>query len=97
VIVERQTARGRIEVASHERIVYQERPDGPDLVELNITERFVGDIDGVGSVRFLQAARKDGSASLCGIELVEGTLGGRAGTFLLQDEATREASTVRGR
>jgi Protein of unknown function (DUF3224) len=48
-------------------------------------------------VRFLQAARNDGSASLCGIELVEGNLAGRSGRSLLQDEATREGSAVRGR
>jgi hypothetical protein len=95
--VDRQVARGRIEVGSHERIVYREQSDGPDLVELHITERFVGDIEGPGTVRFLQAARKDGSASLCGIELVEGSLAGRSGSFLLQDEATREGTTVRGR
>jgi len=71
--LEKQTARGRIEVGSHERIVYDQRAEGPDPVELHITERFVGDIEGPGTVRFLQAARKDGSASLCGIELVEGT------------------------
>jgi hypothetical protein len=36
-------------------------------------------------VEFVQAARADGSASFAGIERVTGAVGGRAGTFLLQD------------
>ena len=90
-------ARGSIEVATHERHPYDERDEGPDLLEIHVVERFVGDIEADGSVRFLQARRKDGSAALCGLERVDGTLAGRRGSFVLQDEATRDGDTVRGR
>ena len=40
--------------------------------------------------------RKDGSASFVGIERVTGSIGGRRGTFLLQDAGRLEGSTVRG-
>jgi hypothetical protein len=40
--------------------------------------------------------RKDGSASFCSIERVEGTLGRRSGTFLLQHDGGVEGSIVKG-
>jgi hypothetical protein len=45
---------------------------------------------------FLQAAHADGSASFVGIERLTGTLGGREGTFLLQDAGTVQGSVVDG-
>jgi uncharacterized protein DUF3224 len=95
--MERTTATGTIEVRSHQRQPYEEREDGPDLVEIHVSESFVGDIEGDGAVRFLQALHKDGSADMCGIERIDGTLAGRAGSFLLQDEASRKGTTVAGR
>ena len=76
-------ATGRIEVRTYEPQSYEEVDEGPNLVEIHVSESFRGDIEGEGVVRFLQAQRKDGSASFVGIERVTGTLGGRQGTFLL--------------
>jgi hypothetical protein len=47
-------------------------------------------------VEFLQAARADGTASFVGIERVTGAIGGRAGTFLLQDQGTVADGVVEG-
>jgi hypothetical protein len=89
-------ATGRIEVKTYEPRPYDEPPDGPQLVEIHVTETFTGDIEGEGVVRFLQAVRKDGSASFAGIERVTGRIGDRHGTFLLQDTGTLQGSTVSG-
>jgi Protein of unknown function (DUF3224) len=89
-------ATGRIEVASYEPKPYDEPSEGPQLVEIHVRERFVGDIEGEGVVRFLQAQRQDGSASFVGIERVSGRIADRAGTFLLQDAGTLEGETVTG-
>jgi Protein of unknown function (DUF3224) len=89
-------ATGRIEVKSYEPTPYDEPSEGPQLVEIHVRETFVGDIDGEGVVRFLQAVRADGSASFVGIERVDGMIGDRRGTFLLQDSGTLEGSTVSG-
>src|SRR5262245_16836761 len=89
-------ATGRIEVKSYQPQPYEEVDDGPNLVEINVTETFSGDIEGDGAVRFLQAVRKDGSASFVGIERVTGSIGGRQGSFLLQDAGTLEGNTVKG-
>jgi len=90
-------ASGRIEVVSYEPRPYDEPAAGPDLVEINVRENFLGDIDGEGVARFLQAQREDGSASFVGIERVSGRIADRQGTFLLQDAGTVEGRRVTGR
>ena len=89
-------ATGRIDVKTYEPQPYEEVADGPNLVEIHVTETFSGDIEGEGVVRFLQAVRDDGSASFVGIERVTGSIAGRQGSFLLQDAGTLEGSTVKG-
>ena len=89
-------ATAKIKVHSYEPQTYQDTGGGTDLVEIHVTEAFHGDIEGEGAVRFLQALRADGSASFVGIERVTGSVGGRAGTFLLQDAGTVEGSVVSG-
>lgn len=91
------TARGTIEVKTYEELPYDTSAEGgPTVRELHITETFAGDITGEGAVRFLQALRADGSASFCGVERVKGAIGGRKGTFLLQDQGTLVAGNVEG-
>jgi Protein of unknown function (DUF3224) len=89
-------ATGKIDVKTYEPQPYDEIDDGPDLVEIHVTETFSGDIEGDGTVRFLQAVHKDGSASFVGIERVTAKIAGRQGSFLLQDPGTPEGSTVKG-
>jgi len=93
---ERTTATAKIKVHSYEPETYDDSGGGTDLVEIHVTEAFHGDIEGQGVVRFLQAIRSDGSASFCGIERVSGSVGGRGGTFLLQDVGTVEGNAVSG-
>jgi hypothetical protein len=93
---ERTRGSAKIEVRSYEPETYEDSGGGTDLVEIGVTEAFHGDIEGQGVVRFLQASRPDGSASFCGIERVTGSVGGRGGTFLLQDVGTVEGSVVSG-
>jgi hypothetical protein len=89
-------ATGKIDVKTYEPQPYEGIDDGPNLVEIHVTETFSGDIEGDGVVRFLQAVRKDGSASFVGIERVTGKIAGRRGSFLLQDAGTLEGNTVKG-
>ena len=89
-------ASGRIDVKTYEPQPYEEVADGPNLVEIHVTETFSGAIQGEGVVRFLQAVRTDESASFVGIERVTGSIDGRQGSFLLQDAGTLEGQTVNG-
>lgn len=91
-------ASGTIEVSVWAPEPYDEPADGPGLVRIHVEETFDGDITGTGTATFLQVLRPDGSASFCGLERVTGAIGGRAGTFVLQDEGELEATgSVSGR
>ena len=85
-----------ITVHKYEPAAYEEPADGPVLTRIHVEESFAGDISGDGVVEFLQAARADGSAIFVGIERVTGTVGGRRGTFLLQDAGTVADGIVSG-
>ena len=85
-----------ITVHKYEPAAYFEPADGPVLTRIHVEESFAGDIAGDGVVEFLQAARADGSAIFVGIERVTGTVGGRRGTFLLQDAGTVADGIVSG-
>ncbi len=89
-------ASGHIEVKTYEPKPFDEQPEGPSLVEIHVTETFTGDIQGEGKVRFIQAARPDGSASFVGIERVRGAIHGKQGSFLLQDSGTLVGDQVKG-
>src|SRR5499427_6709428 len=92
----RTRANAVITVHKYEPAVYEEPSGGPVLTRIHVEESFSGDITGDGAVEFLQAARADGSASFVGIERVTGELGGRRGTFLLQDVGTVQDNIVSG-
>ena len=85
-----------ITVHKYEPAAYDEPAEGPVLTRIHVKEIFSGDISGDGVVEFLQASRADGSASFVGIERVAGAVGGREGTFLLQDAGVVEGNIVSG-
>lgn len=85
-----------ITVTKYEPVVYDQPPEGPVLTRIHVEESFAGDIEAAGVVEFLQSSDTAGTASFVGIERVGGTLAGRSGTFLLQDQGTVEGSLVKG-
>ncbi len=93
---ERTHASAVITVHKYEPSAYDEPADGPVLTRIHVQESFDGDIQGEGEVEFLQPGRADGSASFVGVERVSGKVGGREGTFLLQDAGTVQGSVVSG-
>lgn len=95
-MAERTRATGSIEVQVWDPTTYDEVPGGPSLVRVHVEETFAGDVSGTGVVTFIQTMRPDGSASFVGVERVTGTLAGREGTFVLQDQGTLEGGTVSG-
>lgn len=62
-----------------------EHPGGAELGRTSLEKRFAGDLVGTASGTMLTALTPvEGSAGYVAIERVEGSLQGRAGTFLLQ-------------
>jgi hypothetical protein len=75
----RARAKTKITVQSSEAKPYE--ISSPKLVEISISEKFFGDIDGESSVRAFQVQRDDKSASMVSMQRFTGNLGGRHGTY----------------
>lgn len=93
---ERTHASGQISVRKYEPSTYDQLAGGPALVRIHVEEDFSGDIEGSGVAEFLQTARSESEACFVGVERVTGRVGGRAGTFVLQDAGTLKDGTVSG-
>jgi hypothetical protein len=93
---DRTHATGAIDVKTYEPTTYDQPAEGPALVRIHVVEDFSGDIEGEGVADFLQIARAEDEASFVGVERVTGSVGGRQGTFVLQDAGTLQGSTVSG-
>jgi hypothetical protein len=89
-------ARAKIAVLSSQADPYDEAA-GPALLEVHLTETFVGDIEGYSLVRALQILRDDKSASLVSMQRFHGKLGGRQGTFVLQGSELVEDGKITAR
>lgn len=75
------TARGTFEVALKQISTLEEAPLG----RMSIDKTFHGDLEGTSRGQMMSVLTETkGSAGYVAIELVTGTLSGRAGTFLLQ-------------
>jgi uncharacterized protein DUF3224 len=84
-------ASARIEVSRWDPKPLDQRPGAADLVEVQVEESFSGDLTGAGHATFLQVVADDGSASFVGVERFAGSLAGREGSFVLQDQGTLAA------
>jgi Protein of unknown function (DUF3224) len=67
---------------------YNEMNGLPKLTRVSVTKSYQGGITGEGKLDYLMMYRDDGSASFLGLERVVGSVGGRAGSFVLQHNGT---------
>jgi hypothetical protein len=88
----RARAKTKVTVESSEAKPYENA--NPKLLEILISEKFSGGIDGESTVRALQVQRDDKSASMVSMQRFTGTLGGRQGTFVLQGKETVEDGKI---
>lgn len=89
-------AGAKIAVLSSQAEPY-DKTAGPALMEVHLSETFVGDIEGYSPVRALQILRDDKSASLVSMQRFHGKLGGRQGTFVLQGSEIVENGNITAR
>lgn len=61
---------------------------GAQLSRMTLTKTFAGDLVGTGTVEMLSVQTQHGSAAYVALERIEGTLHGRAGSFILRHDAT---------
>jgi Protein of unknown function (DUF3224) len=92
---EMKTATATVEVTNYSESELNPGNDGISIHQLVIAETFKGDIEATGAVNFLQTRMANG-ASFVGMEYVTGSIGGRKGTFVLQDQGSVTGDDVTG-
>lgn len=93
----RYTARGQFENGAMEQQTLGKWSDGLELTRIWFPTAYMGDIEGQGVCHVLYAARGEEAETVCAIERVEGSVGGRRGTFVDQQEATPDGAKWTGR
>ena len=88
------TLHGGFKVASWNEDAYDER-DGRRLSRASVTQRFEGDVVGEGAAEWLMAYQADGTARFVGLQVVDGTVGDRRGTFVLETAGEFDGGVAR--
>ena len=78
------SAYGTFEVTPGGEETLHESGDGPTLTHATGTQRFTGDLQADGAVDWLMCYLPDRSATLVGLQRIDGSLAGRTGTFVMQ-------------
>lgn len=81
-------------VKSWDEKPYHEAEGEAKLTRATVAKSFSGDLEGEGVVEYLMCHGKDGTASFVGLERIEGTLGGRSGSFILEHRGTFAGGTA---
>jgi hypothetical protein len=69
---------------------------GAKLTHAHVVVAYEGDIVGTGTREYLMYYRADGTAAITGLEQIVGSLGGRSGSFVLQNTGSFDGENVRG-
>ena len=77
-------ANARFGIKSWDEKPYSEGKELPKLTRASVVKTFTGDIEGEGQVEYLMMYRSDGSATFVGLERINGRIGDRNGSFVLQ-------------
>ena len=92
------TASGTLDLANWEETTFSEIEGGPRMTGVSSDSTYAGDITGDGKLRYTiqYDAGDSGTGRFVGFEQLTGSLGGRAGSFVLKHEGTFGADgTVR--
>ena len=77
-------AKATFRIVSWDEEPFDEPGVGPKLTQAHVKKSFEGDLTGTGNLMYVMVHLDDGSASFSGFEMVVGSLGGRAGSFVLR-------------
>jgi hypothetical protein len=58
-------------------------PAGPKVTRATVKQKFTGDIKGTGTTEYVMVYRPDKTAQYSGVQVINGTLGVRKGSFAL--------------
>jgi Protein of unknown function (DUF3224) len=90
-------AQGWFELSSWDEDPYEEfGGDGGKLTRAVVEQTFSGDVEGKGAVQWLMAYREDGTARFVGLQRVEGSIGGRSGSFVMETAGEFDGTVASG-
>jgi Protein of unknown function (DUF3224) len=89
-------AEGKFKVKSWDEDTYAELGDGRKLTRASVKQGFSGDVEGEGAVEWLMCYRPDETADFVGLQQVDGRVGDRSGSFVLQNSGTFDGREARG-
>ena len=89
-------AEGTFEIAAWDEDAYTEMDGNRKLSQADVTQHFTGDIEGSGDVRWQMCYRPDGTADWIGMQHVDGRIGDRSGSFVLQSIGTFDGAKATG-
>jgi hypothetical protein len=89
-------ASGTFEITSGSEDVYREAEGEVRLTRARGEQRFAGDIDGQGAVEWLMCYSPTGGARFVGLQRIEGTVGDRRGSFVIEAMGDHDGARSKG-
>ncbi len=89
-------ATGTFEITGWNEEDFEELDGGGKLTHAEVSQTFTGAIEGAGSVRWLMCYRPDRSADWVGLQLIDGEVGGRKGSFVLRSAGVFDSPKAAG-
>lgn len=90
-------ARCTFSVQSWDEQTFSEVDGQLKLTHASVTKTFAGDLEGEGTLQYLMFYGPRDQTRVIGLERVQGKLGGKAGTFVLEHMGGDDGSEARGR
>ena len=88
-------ATSTFEIKSWDEKPAEEFGGGVKLTRARVKQSYEGDFKGDGTVEYLMTYGEGGAATFVGFERVEGSLGGKTGSFILQHGGVYENDTAK--
>jgi hypothetical protein len=89
-------ATGTFKVKAWNEEAYREEQGGRKLTRASVKQSFKGDLEGEGAVEWLMFYRPDQTADFVGLQRVEGRVGDRSGSFVLQSNGVFDGKAAKG-
>ncbi len=89
-------ATGTFAIKQWDEQPYHQSDDGAKMTAAHVAFLYHGTIEGESIMEYLMSYRPDGTGVYIGLEHIAGTVGGRAGSFVLQHSGTFAADGVTG-
>ena len=98
-MAQKMTVNGTYEIKSWDEKTWEGKTwnevSGPKQTHAKVSLAYHGDLEAEAAIQFLMAYPDDASAVVIGLEKVTGRIGGRAGSFMLQDIGRFENGVAR--